>query len=85
VLIRFEDGQEITKVWDGVERSFEFKFLTNSKIVYAQIDPEEKLQIDVDFANNSIQLEQNTNPIWKYTVKFLFWLQNIIQTVVWLT
>jgi len=84
VLIRFENGQEIIKTWDGAARSFEFKFLSNSKIAFAQIDPEDKIQIDVDFANNSIQLEQNTNPIWKYTVKFLFWLQNIMQSVVWL-
>ncbi len=83
VLIRFEDGQEVTKTWDGIARSFEFKFLTNSKIVFAQVDPHEKIQIDVDFANNSVQLEQNTNPIWKYSVKFLFWVQNIIQSVIW--
>jgi len=83
VLIRFEDGQEITKTWSGQERSHEFKFFTNSKIVLAQIDPNNKILIDVNLANNSKQHEANTNPIWKYTVKFLFWMQNIIQSVVW--
>ncbi|MFN8258745.1 MAG: M1 family metallopeptidase [Bacteroidales bacterium] len=83
VLIRFEDGQEITKTWDGMTRSVEFKFLSNSKILYAQIDPQHKLLVDVNLSNNSIQLEQNTNPVWKYSVKFLFWLQNVLQSVVW--
>ena len=83
VLIRFADGQEITKTWSGKERSYEFKFYTNSKVVSAQIDPNYKVLIDVNLANNSKQYKPNTNPIWKYTVKFLFWLQNIIQSIVW--
>jgi len=83
VLIHFEDGQEIVKEWDGIDRTFEFKFLSNSKIAWAKIDPDNKIQMDVDVANNSVTLKQDTNPIWKYTVKFLFWLQNIIQSVVW--
>jgi hypothetical protein len=32
VLIKFDDGQEITKTWSGRERSYEFKFFyTNAK------------------------------------------------------
>ena len=83
VLIHFEDGQEVLKEWDGKARTFEFTFLTNSKIAWAKVDPDHKVQMDVNFANNSITLEPETNPIWKYSVKFLFWLQNIIQSVVW--
>jgi hypothetical protein len=83
VLIHFEDGQEIIKEWTGEERTYEFKFLSNSKIAWAKIDPDNKIQIDVNQANNSLTLEPDTNPVWKYTVKFLFWLQNIIQSVVW--
>ncbi len=83
VLIKFEDGQEITKTWNGRERSHEFKFYTNVKIVSAQIDPENKILIDVDLANNSKQYDVNKNPVWKYFVKFLFWMQNIIQSIVW--
>jgi hypothetical protein len=83
VLIHFEDGQEILKEWDGVDRTYEFKFNSNSKIEWTQIDPKNKISMDVDIANNSLTLKPETNPIWKYTVKFLFWLQNIIQSVVW--
>ena len=83
VLVRFEDGQEIIKTWSGRERSHEFKFYTDAKIVSAQIDPENKIQIDVNLANNSKQYEPNMNPAWKYMVKFLFWMQNIIQSIVW--
>jgi hypothetical protein len=84
VLIHFEDGQEITKEWDGAARTFEFIFLSDSKIAWAQIDPENKNLMDVNLTNNSMTLEPERNPVWKYAVKFLFWLQNIIQSVVWL-
>lgn len=83
VLIRFEDGQEIFKEWDGKARTQEFKFQSNVKILWVQIDPKNKNLMDVNPANNSVSLQPETNPVWKYTVKFLFWLQNIIQSVVW--
>lgn len=83
VLIHFENGKEISKEWDGKSRTTEFKFLTDSKITWVKIDPENKILIDVNPANNSVALEPEKNPIWKYTVKFLFWLQNIIQSAIW--
>jgi hypothetical protein len=83
VLIHFENGQEIVKEWNGHDRTFEFTFLSNSPVLWAQVDPLNKLQIDVNLANNSFHIEPDETPLWKYTVKFLFWVQNIIQSVVW--
>ncbi|MEN8120913.1 MAG: M1 family metallopeptidase [Bacteroidota bacterium] len=84
ILVHFSNGKEITKTWDGKARSHELKFKSRVKIEWAKIDPENKILIDVNLANNSYTLKQDSKPMWKYTVKFLFWLQNIIQSVVWL-
>jgi len=84
ILVHFDNGKEITKTWDGKARSYELKFKSSAKIEWAKIDPENKILIDVNLANNSYTLKQDSKPMWKYTVKFLFWLQNIIQSVVWL-
>ncbi len=83
VLIHFNNGKEITKYWDGKSRSTEFKFRSVAKVSWAKIDPENKILMDVNLANNSYVLRPNDKPAWKYTVKFLFWLQNIIQSIVW--
>ncbi|MBN2756159.1 MAG: M1 family metallopeptidase [Bacteroidales bacterium] len=83
ILIHFENGREVTKYWDGKERAIEFKFKSGSKIDWAKIDPENKILIDVNLANNSYKINKETKPIKKYTVKFLFWLQNIIQSIIW--
>lgn len=84
ILVHFSNGDEITKTWDGKARTHELKFKSNAKIEWAKIDPENKILIDVNLANNTYTLKQDSKPIWKYAVKFLFWLQNIIQSVVWL-
>ena len=83
LLIHFNNGKEITKYWTGKERVKEFKFKSAAKIEWAKIDPENKILMDVCLANNSYVVRPDNKPAWKYAVKFLFWLQNIIQSVVW--
>ncbi|MCF6240014.1 MAG: M1 family metallopeptidase [Bacteroidales bacterium] len=83
ILIRFNNGKEITKYWDGKSRSTEFKFRSAARVVSAKIDPDNKNLMDVNLANNSYVVRPDDKPAWKYAVKFLFWLQNIIQSVVW--
>jgi hypothetical protein len=83
ILIHFNNGKEITKYWDGKSRSTEFKFKSAAKVNWAKIDPDHKVLMDVNLANNSYVVRANDKPAWKYAVKFLFWLQNIIQSIVW--
>ncbi len=83
LLVTFSDGQEIKREWDGKNRYKEFEFYSNTRIVSVEIDPEHKIMIDVNFANNSRVFKVDKKPFWKYTVKFLFWLQNLLQSFVW--
>jgi len=83
VLIHFEDGREVLKKWNGKERSFEFNFKSGYKIDWVKIDPKNKILIDVNLANNHQVIKQNTQPMKKFTIKFLFWIQNIIQSFLW--
>lgn len=82
VLVTMEDGSTRLLKWNGKERCKEFVITGTQRVVSAQIDPENKIACDVDIINNSVTKESSgTNPIWKYAVKFLFWLENIFQTV----
>jgi hypothetical protein len=49
------------------------------KIVWATVDPDTTLVIDINLNNNSGTTEPAAAPVWKYTIKFLFWFQNILQ------
>ena len=81
LLVTFENGKEELVKWDGFGREQIFYFNTDSKVVKAQVDPYNKVLVDINLLNNGITLKDENKPIWKYTVKFLFWLQNVIQTV----
>jgi len=79
VLIHFDNGEEILETWDGKSRSYDFSYERPEKIVWAQIDPENKIMIDVNLLNNSLTVKPQKATIWKYTLKFLFWLENLMQ------
>ena len=81
VLVTFENGSTQLLKWNGKERCKEFVINGTSRVVSAQIDPDNKVACDIDYVNNSMTKESTPNPIWKYAVKFLFWLENIFQTV----
>lgn len=81
VLVTLENGTTQLFKWNGKERCKEFVIHGTSRVVSAQIDPEGKIACDIDLVNNSVTIEPTPNPIWKYAVKFLFWLENIFQTV----
>lgn len=79
VLVHFEDGEEILEKWNGKERSYEFSYEKPEKILWAKIDPENKILLDVNLMNNSLTTRPGKAPLWKVTLKFLFWLQNTMQ------
>lgn len=81
VLVRFEDGSTQTRYWSGAEGIKIFEFSGGTKVISAQIDPLQKIGLDVDLNNNSKTLQPETNPLWKYTFKTIFWVQNLLQTV----
>ena len=79
VLVHFDNGQEVREPWDGQNRWVEFKYRRPQKITWAKVDPDTVMVIDVNFSNNSKTTEPARAPVWKYAVKFLFWLQNLLQ------
>lgn len=81
VLVRFEDGTSHTLHWSGEEGMKVFECTGTSKMVSAQIDPQQRISLDVDLNNNSFTLQPDKAPLWKYAAKTVFWLQNLLQAV----
>lgn len=79
IWVHFEDGSKQILHWSGEEGSKVFEFSGPSKVVSAQIDPWYKIGLDVDRNNNSLTLQPEAAPLWKYTVKAIFWIQNLLQ------
>ena len=79
VLVHFADGREVTERWDGLARSRTFTYEGPARVEWAKIDPQQQNLMDVNLANNSFTVNPSAAPAWKYTVKFLFWTQNLMQ------
>ncbi len=78
VLVHFAGGREVREHWDGVAQYREFAYRGNETISWASVDPGEILLIDVNRVNNSKAVAPSPLPFWKYTVKMLYWVQNIL-------
>ena len=57
-----------------------FEFAKGARVLSAQIDPMQKISLDVDLNNNSMTLQPATTSLWKYAAKAIFWIQNLMQT-----
>jgi hypothetical protein len=79
VLVTFEDGETVREAWDGKASSITFRYHRPAAVLSATVDPEGHLALDIDGTNNSKTRKPNQAPLWKYTVKMLFWVQNILQ------
>jgi len=81
VLMVFEDGSELRRLWDGRDR---WRLLVHegpSKLDYAAVDPDRTLLLDLDWTNNSREVR---DPGWlapaKWASRWLVWAQDLLQT-----
>jgi len=81
IQVHFENGDEIIEKWDGEESLKTYFYTGTNKVTWAKVDYLDKILIDINRNNNSFTLENNNLAYLKYTNKFLFWLQNFIQTI----
>lgn len=81
VRIRFKDGSTVLKHWDGRYRWAEYRFERPSEVASVEVDPYQKLLLDINFANNSWQAETATRPLLKWTANLLFWIQNLLLSI----
>ena len=78
ILVHFSDGKEVRQHWNGQDRYTRLTFNGHERVVWAIVDPDDVLLIDINRNNNSMTVEPATAPLWKYTVKMLYWVQNIL-------
>ncbi len=78
ILVKFSDGTQVLENWDGKDRYKVLKYEQTARVISAQVDPERKIWLDVDFLNNGKTVKKYSAPVWKYATRWLFWAQNIL-------
>ena len=81
VLVTFENGEQITEAWNGIDRWRSFTYDRESRAASAQVDPERVLLLDVNYTNNSRALEPaGPAAATKWALKWMIWLQDGLLT-----
>ncbi len=79
IQIKFDNGETINEAWDGQYRWKKFVYKKTAKIESAVVDPEHKYILDINYTNNSKIMEKDYIASLKWTTKWMFWLQNLLQ------
>ncbi|MGB2960425.1 MAG: M1 family metallopeptidase [Bacteroidota bacterium] len=81
VHVGFENGEELVELWDGQSATTSYTYWRPDRAVWAEIDPDRKILLDMNFINNSKTLSPPSWPLWKYTTWMLFLIQNLLQSL----
>ena len=81
VEIRFENGDTERRQWDGQYRWVKYEFVKPSKVAHVVVDPDHKLLLDANWSNNSYVVKGSYGTTAKWTSSFLFWIQQVLQTL----
>ena len=81
ILITFEDGEEFHEKWDGVECWKKFRYTRSAPVMVASVDPERKLILDINYTNNSMYREGSSFAAFKWTTKWFYWLQHLLEVM----
>lgn len=81
LLVQFEDGSTRRETWDGRERWTRFRYSGPAQVRRALVDPEGKLALDANPSNNAWVSERGAarRAATKWSARFLFWLQNLLE------
>jgi len=81
ILIVFEDGEEVRETWDGKDRWIRFRYVKPVKLKSAQLDPENKILLDINHLNNSMTRKPDKIVPLKYALGIMLKFQKLLTVV----
>lgn len=74
----YTDKDTLYQKWSGEERWKRFLFRTRNKVLGAELDPFRKNIMDLNYANNSYTVNEQYGGSINLSLRWLFWIQNLI-------
>lgn len=78
VEVVFDNGEVVRETWDGKALWKKFLYTKTARLVSATVDPDHKVALDVNYTNNSKVLEKRSIGANKLSLRWLFWVQFIM-------
>jgi aminopeptidase N len=85
VEIKFDDGKSLIEHWDGRDRWIRYQYDRAAQLVSTEIDPEHKVQLDLNLYNNSYRVQEDKRAIHKLSNIWTFIGEWFAQLLAWLT
>lgn len=80
VAFKFE-GKPVERVkWDGRDRTKTFRFTRAERLEWADVDPDRKIALDVNWLNNGRRVEGDSRAATVWSSRWLFFVQNLLAT-----
>ncbi len=77
----FADGEKRREQWDGKELWKRYEFKNDKELISAQVDPDHKLLLDVNWVNNSYTSEPKPKSFWAAFGNMLGRLQTLMELI----
>ena len=74
----FDNGDTLREHWDGKALWKKFRYIRPGKIVYATVDPDHKIPLDINFTNNSRLRKRVRKGISKQAFRLMFLVQFLL-------
>jgi len=74
----FADGDTVRETWDGKGLWKEFRYVKPVKMIYATVDPDSKILIDINITNNSKTIKTQYIGVNKLSIRWLYWMQFLL-------
>ena len=74
----FADGDTVREIWDGKGLWKEFRYVKPVKMIYATVDPDSKIPIDINITNNSKTTKTQYIGVNKLSIRWLYWMQFLL-------
>jgi len=81
VRIDFDDGRSVRETWDGQYRWTRFRYHGPARVTAATVDPEGRIALDVNPANNGWVEETGhaARAASKWAARWMYWFQHLLE------
>lgn len=79
--VKFEGQPPERHQWDGEERWHRLTLVRPTRIEWATVDPDKRLVLDVNMANNSRRATADNRTGVVLSARWLFWVQNLVASL----
>ena len=81
ILVTFDNGDKVRECWDGRDRWKRFVYDRGTPVRSAEIDPEGRMVLDVNFLNNSRVIDSGSAAPSKFGIGVLKWFQGLLSFI----